>query len=87
MEATEQMSPFRLGNIRYCLLPYSKANISSQKATQLGKLPQKLLPLTVIRWAKGSFDDHDLELICERFSTKDDVWSRDFLSGKPTPAM
>ena len=87
MEAIEKTSPFLLGNIRYCLLPHPKAKIPSHKATQLGKLHQKLVPVTVVRWAKGSLDDHDLESICERFSSKDDVWSHDFLSGKLIPAM
>jgi hypothetical protein len=74
---------FSVGSNLYCLLPHPPARLSRQQAARLEETNGDLLPLTIIKWTRPSFTDHDVQLLSEQFSTKDDVWCRGFLSGEP----
>jgi hypothetical protein len=74
---------FCVGSTLYCLLPHPAARLSRQQAVRLGKPDSGLLPLTIITWTRPLFTDHDVQSLSEQFSTKDDVWCHDFLSGEP----
>lgn len=83
MEKAEGTCLLSLRNTFYYLLPLPPGKIPLQQATQLDRFHEKLLPFTVLTWVKDLLNQSDLESVFDRFSTEDDVWCRDFSSGKP----
>lgn len=71
-----------LGEDDFHLLPLrqQRLTLSNASSTRFG-IETDFVPVTVINWLNDRFTNDDLKNIIADFTTRDDVWTIDFLRG------
>ena len=69
-----------LGGRRY----YAQAagRLPVKLTESLERFAQELIPVSLIRWSRTTFDQTELESLCLEYSLADDVWCPDFASSE-----
>lgn len=73
---------FEVGEQLYSVSPDPVASLSCHTCQTLAHFDRYLIPTTVITSEDGNFGEEELNQVCQEFSAKDDVWSRNFLSSE-----
>ena len=73
-----------LGKDAFHLLPLGEQRLTFSNASFTSfEAEGDFVPVTVINWLKDRFTDDDLTKIVADFTARDDVWTTEFLRGRP----